>query len=67
MVQKFIIVSLFMQLKDEKKYDDVVDIFCFYENIFEDIYIKVGIINVLVNVVQVMFYGSLEGMQFVLD
>ena len=32
LAQKSTIVSLPTQLKDEKKYDDVVDILCFYEN-----------------------------------
>lgn len=34
-----------MQLKDEKCYDDVVDILCAYENTLEDIYIKAGVIQ----------------------
>lgn len=63
MAQKSTIVSLPMQLKDEKKYDDVVDILCFYENTLEDIYTKAGIINVPANAAQAMPHGSLEGMQ----
>ena len=51
------------QLKDEKKYDDVVDILCFYENTLEEIYSKVGVINMPRNTAQVMPSGSLEGMQ----
>ena len=42
MAQKSTIVSLPIQLKDEKKYDDVVDILCFYENTLEEIYSKAG-------------------------
>lgn len=54
MAQKSTIISLTMQLKDEKKYDDVVDVLCFYENTLEEIYIKAGIINVPANAVQAM-------------
>ena len=42
MAQKSTIVGLPIQLKDEKKYDDVVDILCFYENTLEEIYSKAG-------------------------
>jgi hypothetical protein len=34
-----------MQLKDEKKYSDVVDILDYYENKLEDIYTKVKVIE----------------------
>ena len=34
-----------MQLKDEKKYDDVVDILDHYEQQLEDIYTKAGVIQ----------------------
>lgn len=42
MSQKSTIVPLPMQLKDERKYDGVVDILCFYENTIEEIYVKAG-------------------------
>lgn len=45
MSQKSTIVPLPMQLKDEKQYDDVVDILCDYENTVEDIYAKAGVIQ----------------------
>lgn len=55
-------------MKDEKKYDDVVDIFFFYEDLIEEIYIKVGIIvNLFVNVRLFKFEGSLGGLVFVFD
>lgn len=63
MAKKSAIVSLPTQLKDEKKYDDVVDILCFYENTLEEIYSKAGVINVPRNTAQAMPNGSLEGMQ----
>ena len=44
--QKSTIIPLSMQFKEEKKYDDVVDILCSYENTLEDIYSKAGIIKV---------------------
>lgn len=44
MAQKSIIVPLPLQLKDEKKYDDVVDILSFYEDSIEEIYTKAWII-----------------------
>ena len=46
MAQKSTIVPLPIQFKEEKKYDDVVDILCSYENTLEDIYSKAGVINV---------------------
>lgn len=45
MSEKSIIVPLPMQLKDEKKYSDVVDILDYYENELEDIYTTAGIIQ----------------------
>ena len=45
MAEKSTIISLPLQLKDEKKYDDVVDILSFYEKTLEDIYVKAGVIN----------------------
>ncbi len=45
MASKSTIVPLSMQLKDEKKYDDVVDILDFYEQELEDIYNKAGVIT----------------------
>ena len=45
MWEKPIIVPLPMQLKDEKKYSDVVDILDYYENKLEDIYTKVKVIE----------------------
>lgn len=63
MAQKSTIVTLPTQLKDEKKYDDVVDILCFYENTIEEIYSKAGVINMPRNDVQAMPNGSLEGRQ----
>lgn len=45
MAQESIIVPLPLQLKDEKKYDDVVDILSFYEDTIEEIYTKAGIID----------------------
>ena len=45
MAQKSTIVPLVIQFK-EKKYDDIVDILCSYENILEDIYSKAGVITV---------------------
>lgn len=50
-----------MQLKDEKKYDDVVDILCEYENTIEDIYSKAGAIQVPPNVRPAQSYGHLVG------
>ena len=46
MAQKSTIVPLSMQFKEERKYDDVVDILCTYENTLEDIYSKAGLIEV---------------------
>lgn len=46
MAQKSTIVPLAIQFKQEKKYDDVVDILCSYENTLEDIYSKAGVIDV---------------------
>ncbi len=42
---KSIIVPLAMQLKDEKKYNDIVDILDYYEQELEDIYTKAGFIE----------------------
>ena len=52
-----------MQFQVEKKYDDAVDILCFYENTLEDIYSKAGKINVPESAVQAMPSGSLEVLQ----
>jgi hypothetical protein len=38
--------SLFMQFKEEKKYDDVVNILSTYENTLEDIYSKAELIKI---------------------
>lgn len=46
MAQKSTIVPLAIQFKEEKKYDDVVDILCSYENTLEDIYSKAGVITI---------------------
>ena len=45
MSEQSVIVPLPMQLKDEKKYSDVVDILDYYENEVEDIYAKAGVIK----------------------
>lgn len=45
MALQSVIVPLSMQLKDEKKYDDVVDILDYYEQELEDIYAKAGVIQ----------------------
>jgi len=45
MAQKSAIIPLPMQFKNEKKYDDVVDILCSYENTIEDIYVKAGTVQ----------------------
>ena len=45
MALKSTIVPLSMQLKDEKKYDDVVDILDYYKQELEDIYAKAGVIE----------------------
>ena len=45
MSSKSTVVPISMQLKDEKKYDDVVDILDFYEQEIEDIYIKAGVVT----------------------
>ncbi|CAB3993657.1 Hypothetical predicted protein [Paramuricea clavata] len=49
MVHKSTIIplsSLFMQFKEEKKYDDVVNILSTYENTLEDIYSKAKLIKI---------------------
>ena len=43
--QKSIIVPLLMMMKDEKKYEDVVDILDGYEQQLEEIFIKAGVIQ----------------------
>ena len=45
MSKKSVIVPLPMQLKDEKKYSDVVDILDYYEDELENIYIKAGVVE----------------------
>lgn len=45
MAEKSIIVPMPLQLKDEKKYDDVVHILSFYEDAVDEIYTKAGIVN----------------------
>lgn len=42
---KSTIVPLSMQLKDEKKYNDVVEILDYYEQELENIYAKAGVIQ----------------------
>ena len=37
--------SLLMMMKDEKKYEDVVDILDGYEQHLEDIFTKAGVVN----------------------
>ena len=46
MSQKSTIVPLAMQFKEERKYNDVVDILCTNENTLEDIHSKAGLIEV---------------------
>ncbi|CAB4024531.1 Hypothetical predicted protein [Paramuricea clavata] len=46
MAQKSTIIPLSMQFKEEKKYDDVVDILSTYENTLEDIYSKAELIEI---------------------
>jgi len=45
MSKKSVIIPLPMQLKDEKKYSDVVDILDYYEEELENIYIKAGVVE----------------------
>ena len=45
MMQKSIIVPLPMMMKDEKKYEDVVDILDGYEQHLEDIFVKAAVIQ----------------------
>ena len=45
MSKKSVIVPLPMQLKDEKKYSDVVDILDYYEDELENIYINAGVVE----------------------
>ena len=45
MSKKSVNVPLPMQLKDEKKYSDVVDILDYYEDELENIYIKAGVVE----------------------
>ena len=45
MATKSTIIPLPMQMKDEKKYEDVVDILDSYEQELEDIYIRAGVVQ----------------------
>lgn len=45
MAKKSTIIPLPMQMKDEKKYEDVVDILDSYEQELEDIYIRAGVVR----------------------
>lgn len=45
MAAKSTIIPLPMQMKDEKKYEDVVDILDSYEQELQDIYIKAGVVE----------------------
>ena len=45
MAVKSTIIPLPMQMKDEKKYEDVVDILDSYEHELQDIYIKAGVVE----------------------
>lgn len=50
MSKKSIIVPLPMQLKDERKYSDVVDILDYYEEELENVYIRAGLVEKPANV-----------------
>lgn len=60
MSQQSTIVPIPMQLKDEKKYDDVVDILCEYENVIEDIYAKAEVIQLPPNARPAQAHGTLQ-------
>ena len=45
MAKKSTIIPLPMQMKDEKKYEDVVDILDSYEQELEDIYVRAGVVR----------------------
>ena len=62
MASKSTIVPLCMQLKDEKKYDDVVDILDYYEQEIEDIYAKAGVITKPDNANERPKPGSIAGL-----
>ena len=47
MAKKSTIIPLPMQMKDEKKYEDVVDILDSYEQELEDIYVIAGVVRKL--------------------
>lgn len=61
------IVPLSMILKDEKKYDDVVDILDYYEQELEDIYAKAGIIEKPAETKEVKKLASIEGQTSAVD
>ena len=60
MSEKSVIVPLPMQLKDEKKYSDVVDILDYYEEELENIYTTAGVIEKPANVPTVRQVQSTE-------
>ena len=45
MAKKSTIIPLPMQMKDEKKYEDVIDILDLYEQELEDIYVRAGVVR----------------------
>ena len=47
MAKKSTIIPLPMQMKDEKKYEDVVGILDSYEQELEDIYVRAGVVQVV--------------------
>jgi hypothetical protein len=50
-----------MQLKDEKKYNDVVDILDYYEQELENIYAKAGVIQKHFNCIATCKVGRENG------
>ena len=61
MTLKSTIVPLSMQLKHEKKYDNVVDILDYYKQELEDIYEKAGVIEKPAETKEVKKLTSIEG------
>lgn len=60
MSQQSTIVPLPMQLKDEKHYDDTVDILCEYENTIEHIYTQAGVVQLPPNTRPAQAHESLQ-------